>query len=204
MLHQPNGGFAKACNHGMYEANGQVVFLVNNDIEFSCCALQYLADAVLATRVGLIGTRLIYPNGTIQHAGVVFVPAQDAPVPGYFDHVLRGQFALHPQATMMRPSLVTGALVGIPRSTIDIVGFLDEKFEFSAEDIDYGMRVMESGRDSLYFGYTSAFHAEGATRGRTMEEKMKLAPDVAEKEMRSLQYLFHKWAGVDWRNFMSV
>jgi GT2 family glycosyltransferase len=182
----------------MHNANGMVVFLCNNDIEFREPALQYMADAVMATKAGVIGTRLLYPDMRIQHGGVVFVPTQGQENPGYFDHFMRNGFHLDPAAVTMRPSLVTGALMGIPRPTIDLVGYLDETFEFTAEDIDYCLRTIETGRDSLYFGYTSAIHAEGATRGKTPEEKKLLAPDVAEKEARSLKHLFQKWEGINW------
>lgn len=198
---QQNGGFASACNLGLQNCSGQIVFLVNNDIEFTDCSLQILADAIVTTKAGVIGTRLLYPDYTIQHAGVTFVPSPHATGPGYFDHVLRNQYCNHMSAIQMRPSLVTGALFGMKRSTIDIVGLLDEKFEFSCEDVDYCLRTIESGMDVLYCGYTKAIHSEGATRGKTLEEKQRVAPDVAEKESRSMAYLFDKWNGIDWSNF---
>jgi GT2 family glycosyltransferase len=204
LLSQANGGFAKACNAGMRQSSGAVVFLVNNDIEFIEPALQIMADAVISTRTGAIGCRLLYPNGTIQHGGVVFVPDQtpNAKLPGYFDHMWRNAHALHPGAVTMRPSLITGALFGIPRTTIEVVGYLDENYGFTAEDIDYCLRIIETGMDCIYFGYVSAIHHEGATRGRTLEEKQRLAPDVAERESKSLTHLFEKWAGTNWSNFM--
>ncbi len=201
LLSQPNGGFAKACNLGLRNANGMLNFLVNNDIEFFEPCLQILSDAAQITMAGAIGCRLLYPDSRIQHAGVVFVPTPDGPLPGYFDHVLRFQGAMHPYATVLRPSLVTGALFGITRWAIDMVGLLDERFEFSAEDIDYCLQVMEAGRDTFFCGYTAAVHKEGATRGATPEEKAKFAPDVAEKEMKSLSFLFQKWVGADFSIF---
>ena len=198
------GGFAHACNAGLALANGHfTVFLVNNDIEFTEPTLQILSDAMAQTSSGLIGCRLLYPDGTIQHAGVFYIPnPPGSAIPGYFDHMLRFENAFHPGAVAMRNSLVTGALMGISRWFIEEVGFLDERFGFAVEDIDACLNCFESGRQCLYLGYTSAIHHEGASRGRTLEEKQALFPEIAEKENEALKELHRKWDGIDWKRFM--
>ena len=201
IFNQPNGGFAKACNNGLRKANGMVCFLINNDIEFIEPSLQLLADAMSATGSWLIGCRLLYPNGTIQHGGIVWVPAKDAPVPGYFDHVARNAPALHPAAYAMRVSLITGAFYGIARAAIEVVGYLDERYGMAVEDVDYALSVIEAGGKPLFCGYTAAIHKEGATRGRTLEEKQALAPDKWEIEQQALQLFYQKWWGVNWTIF---
>lgn len=191
-------GFAAACNAAMRLANGAVgVFLVNNDIEFTANSLQILADCMQATRSGTIGCLLTYPDGTIQHAGVVYQPQEQGPVPGYFDHALRGEPATHYAAVSLRASLVTGALMGYNRELIERSGLLDDRFGFTCEDIDACLRSWECGLQSTYCGYTSAIHHEGASRGRTPEEKLALEPEVAEKEFKALQFLHQKWIGID-------
>jgi len=196
-------GFAAACNAGIRRSNGQVgVFLVNNDIEFEVNTLQVLADAMLANTAGIIGCRLLYPDRTIQHAGVVYVPANGQQVPGYFDHLLRYRFELDVDAVVMHHGLVTGALMGIHRHFIERSGLLDERFPFTAEDIDLCLRAIECGMPPVYCGYTYAIHREGASRGRTMEEKIELEPEIAKKEMDSLSFLFKKWIGFDFNQFV--
>lgn len=196
-------GFAHACNQGLMRANGQVIFLVNNDIEFIEPSLQIMANVADVMGVGLVGCRLLYPNMTIQHAGVRFVPAEAHPlgIPGYWDHFLRGEHPLHPGAVTMANIIVSGALLGITQWAKNAVGLLDERFGFTCEDIDYNLAVMEAGRQPLYCGYTAAIHHEGATRGKTLEEKQLLAPDIAEKEAAALQRLFAKYPNLDWRMF---
>jgi Predicted glycosyltransferases len=197
-------GFAVACNVGMTLSNGALgVALVNNDIEFTENTLQILGDVSMVMNAGTVGCLLLYPDETIQHAGVVFVPVENQPIPGYFDHKLRGQNKLHVDAVVMRDSLVTGALMLVSRQYMERVGNLDERYGFSAEDIDCSLRGIEAGLQSIYVGYTSAIHHEGATRGKTLEEKMKLAPDIAEKESQSLQFFFQRWVGMDWRKYMA-
>jgi len=195
-------GFAAACNAGIERANGEYsVFLVNNDILFTEESLQVLADAQTKLRAGVIGCRLLYPDLRIQHAGVVFVPTPEGPLPGYFDHLCRFEDALDPDAVVMRTGLVTGALLGVSREFIMRSGLLDRRFGFTAEDIDLGLRSFQCGMPPVYLGYTHAIHQEGASRGRTLEEKLALEPEVAEKEAHSLAFLFQKWTGLDFMRF---
>jgi len=202
LIRNDRKGFASACNAGIAISNGEIgVFLVNNDIEFIEPSLQIIGDAMRSTRSGVTGCLLLYPNRTVQHAGVTFVPIEDGPVPGYFDHIGRGYPENHPLVVSMRPGLVTGALMGINREFIARSGVLDERFGFSAEDIDLCLRSFEAGMSSMYMGYTKAIHHEGASRGKTLEEKMALEPEVAKREADSLGFLFRKWVGVEFRQY---
>ena len=202
LIIQERGGFAKACNRGLVESNGIISFLVNNDIEFYEPTLQIMASAADGMGASVVGCKLIYPNRTLQHAGVFFVPKPaglDYPLPGWFDHVHRNEHEHHPGAVSIRNSFVTGALFGITQWALGTVGLLDTRFGFSCEDIDYQLRCLESGKAPVYVAFTGAIHREGATRGATPEKKMELAPDVARRERESLEFLFQKWIGFDWR-----
>lgn len=196
-------GFAAACNAGIKASDGEIgVFLVNNDIEFIEPCLQVMGDAMRATKSGIIGCLLLYPDRTVQHGGVTFVPNdKEEGLPGYFDHICRGYPENHPNVVNMRPSLVTGALLGINRDFIAKSGLLDERFGFTAEDIDLCLRAFECGMSSTYIGYTKAVHHEGASRGKTLEEKMALYPEIAKKELASLEHLFRKWVGTEFRAY---
>lgn len=196
-------GFASACNAGIRLANGQLgTVLINNDIEFENNCLQVLVDAMITSGAGIAGCRLLYPDRRIQHAGVVYVPAPaGSPVQGYFDHYLRFEYENHIDAVVMRRGLVTGALLAINRDFIERSGYLDERFGFTAEDIDLCLRAFECGMPPVYCGYAYATHMEGASRGRTLEEKMKMEPEVAAKEQASLSFLFRKYIGVGFDRF---
>ena len=91
--------------------------------------------------------------------------------------------------------------MGVSRWQIITNGLLDERFGFSAEDIDYCLRCLEGGKNVLYCGYAQAIHHEGATRGNTPEEKMILEPEIAVKEKESLDFLFSKWYGINFEKF---
>jgi GT2 family glycosyltransferase len=196
-------GFAHACNQGLMRANGQMIFLVNNDIEFIEPCLQIMTNVADQLQAGVVSCRLLYPNMTIQHAGVRFVPVPNEALgtPGYWDHFFRGEMPLHPGTVTLANVICSGALLGITRWAISAVGLLDERFGFTCEDIDYNLRTIECGRLPLMCGYTAAIHHEGASRGKTPEEKAILAPEIAARENEALQRLFDKYPGVDWDMF---
>lgn len=198
-----NGGFAKACNAGLREASGMACFLVNNDILFrGCPTLQIMANTIFSMNAGVCGTRLLYPDETIQHAGVTFVPApKDHAIPGWFDHVLRHAPANSWDAVIMTNCLVTGALMGINRVALNVIGLLDERYGMAAEDIDYQLDCVTAGLSIVYMGYAYAYHLEGKTRGRTIEEKLARAPEKWEAEQRGLVEFHKKWYGLNWSNF---
>lgn len=201
LLEIPRGGFAKACNYGLMRSSGFWTFLVNNDIEFFENTLQTLRACGDGFQAGVTGCRLLYPDRTIQHAGVLFVPTPGQRLPGYWDHALRGQPALYPPAVAFANTLVTGALMGINHWARQTIGYLDERLPFSCEDIAYGVHAVQANMPPLYCGVTAAIHHEGATRGRTPEEKARLAPDIAAKEQESLRRFFEMFPAVDWSVF---
>jgi len=195
LYNENNLGFAKTCNVGMREANGDVVILMNNDVRMIGPSLDLLADATIIMNAGVMGARLLYPDYTIQHAGQIFCAGPDG---GYFDHYCRHRPRYYPEATVVRKRLVTGAFYAIHRACIETIGFLDEKFGMAVEDIDYSLAAMEAGFGVVYNGSIEAFHLEGATRGNTPDAK---DPRHLMAEMLGLQYLFEKWRGMDWTRF---
>jgi GT2 family glycosyltransferase len=204
LVNERGSGFARACNLGIENGSGAYTFLVNNDIVFTAPTIHELAVFGMASGVGTIAPALAYPNGRTQFAGTFFVPHPHGPddsLPGYFDHVARNQPRLAPDVMRIGPSLLTGALMGISRGAIGRVGLLDESYGFACEDVDYCLMAMEAGMQSMFYGLACATHLEGATRGRTPEEKARYAPHVAEQEGRSMARLFEKWVNVDWNQF---
>lgn len=196
----PTPGFAKACNLGVAWSSGMIVFLLNNDVMFIEPTLQYLAAFSFATGAFVVAPALVYPDMRVQHGGVVYVRPEGFET-GWFDHRARGEHYLSPAVVQIGPSLVTGALFGISRQAIDVIGPLDERFGFTCEDIDYCLRCFEAGAPPIYVGTTRAIHVEGATRGATPEEKHAKAPEVAAMEEEAMKKFHHKWKGVDLNAF---
>lgn len=202
LYQEVNGGFARTCNYGIVESPGEtVIVLVNNDIQFISPSLIQIADYVAKHNIGVAGIRLLYPNRTIQHAGIVYVQPPEAPQ-GWFDHALRNEPSNHPIGNVTAHRLVTGAFYAIHPRTLRINGLLDERYGMAVEDVDYCLKTITADLPVVYNGCIEAIHMEGQTRGRTAEEKA-LPENVAaaEREAQGLAKLFDVWRGFDFGIF---
>jgi GT2 family glycosyltransferase len=203
MLHgATNEGFAKACNAGILQANGNSIILCNNDILPIGDVFDNLSDIIKLYGVGLAGCKLLYPNDTVQHAGVRWVnPSKvGSEGPGWFDHLRRFQPRGDLIACRTEFRLCSGALLAINGESVKAIGLLDERFGMACEDIDYNLRVIEVGFNVLYCGCLEAYHLEGATRGNTQESKAT-HPEWTQREKKGLDELFEKWAGINFSMF---
>jgi GT2 family glycosyltransferase len=190
-----NGGFATTVNVGLRRAlaEGRDAVLVNADVEFQ--APDWLAPMVArtgtdGTPAAVVGARLLYPNGLLQHAGI------------YFSLLHRGfahRFNLGPgdlpEALVPCCCPVTGALQLIRHTTLAEVGLYDEAFHMGWEDVDYCLRVFAAGGECVYEPAACATHAESLFRSRT-------AKGQEDWERRSLEVLLAKHGGADLSAFV--
>jgi GT2 family glycosyltransferase len=184
-----NEGFARTVNVGLRRAleEGRDAILVNADIEFidrgwagvlrrqHCLYRDGLASVV--------GARLLYPNGLLQHAGIYFsLLTRD------FNHLYK--YGPHDLPEAMVPAVrpVTGALQLIRHECLTDVGLYDEEFQMAYEDVDYCLRVMLSGRECVYQPGVRAVHHESLIRGRDPSEQ------VVKWTQEGFMRLMHKYA----------
>ncbi len=158
-----NLGFVRGNNVGIRAADpASDVVLLNNDIEIRDAGwLDALRDTAHAsTDVGVVGCRLVLPDGRLLHAGTVILP-----------DTCHGQQigALEPDVGQYAANRdvqgVVFACAYIRRETIDRIGLLSEDYESYFEDTDYCLRVRQAGLRVVYCGRTTLVHAEhGSTR----------------------------------------
>jgi len=158
---EENGGFAAACNRGAAAARGGLLVFLNNDTEPEpgwLAALLAHADAHPAAAA--IGARLLYPDGTVQHAGVAF--GQDG-----YPHSLYAGFPADHEAVRAprRLQAVTGACMLVRRDAFERAGGFDEGYLNSMEDVDLCLRIGEEGGEVHYCPQATVIHFESATRG---------------------------------------
>ena len=185
-----NTGFAKTVNVGLEIAlaQGWDAVLVNADIEFHEAG--WLERMVARTDTqgrpaAVVGARLLYPNGCIQHAGVFFAPSTHA-----FWHRCQYAPANLPEALVPVRCPVTAALQLIRHETLATIGVYDEGYRMAYEDVDYCLRVFAAGLDCIYEPSVCAVHHESVFRGRT-------TPRIEEWQRESLLRLKAKWIGAD-------
>jgi len=156
-----NLGFARANNIAAEAARGELLVLLNNDTEVLPGWDRALREELDSEGTGICGLRLLYPDGTIQHAGVVF--GRD----GLPWHIHRGLPAEAPEVMYRRElNAVTGACLSIRRSLYRRLGGLNENFVNCYEDIDLCLRIRREGYRVVYRPDGAVIHHEGKTAGR--------------------------------------
>ena len=158
--HERNVGYAGACNDGVKAASGEWVVFLNNDIipqpGWLDALLRYAYGRV---RLGLAGAKLLFPNGRIQHAGVVFAKNRSP------HHIYAGFPGVHPAVNKSREfQAVTAACALIRRELFEEVGAFDSAFVNGYEDVDFCFRLRRLGYEVHYCHESVLTHLESATR----------------------------------------
>ena len=157
--------YSKMNNAAASVAQGSILALLNNDIEV--IDGQWLASMVsvaLQPEVGLVGAKLLYPDGRVQHGGVVLGPD------GHMAHVLRGASKDDPgyygQLALRRSlSAVTGACMVLRKAVYIEAGGLPEELAVSYNDVDLCLRIGDLGYRVVWDPDAVLVHHESASRG---------------------------------------
>ncbi|WP_303133240.1 glycosyltransferase family 2 protein [uncultured Olsenella sp.] len=157
--------FSKLVNFGARRSKGDLILLLNNDTEVvSLGWLTQMVGRCLRDDVGAVGAKLLYPDGTIQHAGVSFhltfpdhlgqlMPDMS---PNYFNLLNFTQDV----------TAVTGACLLTRRELFDRLGGFDETdFTVAYNDVDYCLRLGELGYHVVYCAESVLTHYESVSRG---------------------------------------
>jgi GT2 family glycosyltransferase/glycosyltransferase involved in cell wall biosynthesis len=179
---EQNAGFAANVNRGLRAADPERdVVVLNSDTEARpgwLACLQFAASQ--EDDIGIVGGRLVYPDGRIQFAGTV----RNLGAPEWFDHRYRFKPEGWGPAGIAGPALaVTGACMYLTRAARERVGLFDERYPMAYEDVDLCLRCWQAGLRVLYFPAASLYHHESVTRGT----------DVGERERASQRLFWELW-----------
>lgn len=157
--------FSRLNNLGAREATGEILCLMNNDIEITVPEwLDEMVSYACRSEIGCVGTRLLYPNNSLQHGGVILgiggvaghshkhVSANET---GYF-----GRAVLHQSF-----SAVTAACLVVRKEVYNEVNGLDESFAIAFNDVDFCLRVRDAGYRNVWTPYAEMIHHESVSRG---------------------------------------
>lgn len=168
-----NRGFASACNEGVAASSGHHVVLLNNDTRPTAGWLERLTGYADAhPEAGLVGCKLLWPTGAVQHAGVVIDANRDV------RHIYLGFPGDHPAVNRARRfQVVTAACVLVRREVFESLGGFDLEFTNGYEDVDFCLRAGERGHEVHYCPDSVVYHLESASRGYETEA------DLANREL---------------------
>jgi O-antigen biosynthesis protein len=157
--------FSAMCNEGARVTNTPLLVFLNNDIEMIEEGwLKPLVRWAVLPDIGVVGAKLLYPNGTIQHAGVV------VGLGGIAGHIYRKRPNNAPGylGALTAPhevTAVTGACIAIERTKFEVVGGFDaENLPIELNDIDLCLRVAERGWSTLWTPESILCHREFGSR----------------------------------------
>ena len=162
--------FARLNNHAIARSRGDIIVLLNNDVEVQ--DPNWLTEMVKLARlreVGAVGAKLIYPDGRVQHGGVATGPD------GIAAHILSGLDARDPgyfgQLGLTRAlSAVTAACMVTRRVVYDEVSGFDEEFAVAFNDVDFCLRLQDFGYRVVWTPDAVLVHHESASRSADYED----------------------------------
>lgn len=181
-----NLGFSRACNQGAAAASTELILFLNNDTEPQPGWLEPMLGVLeREPGVGVVGSRLLFPDGTLQHAGVVVVEDYLGAVPFYAVHRFYQEPPDLPAANVRQDlQVVTGASMLVRRCAFLAAGGFDEAFWNGSEDVDLCLRIRELGWRVVYEPASLLVHHESVSG----PERFRMAD-------RNIARLVSKWAG---------
>ena len=155
-------------------AKGEHVILLNNDIEI--ISENWIEEMLMYSQkqdVGCVGAKLYYPDGKIQHAGVIMgLGGYAAHSHRFHDKDSKGYF--NRLFTVQNLSAVTGACLMIKKKLYLELNGLDEiDFVVAYNDVDFCLRVLKAGYKNIFIPYAEAYHYESISRGDDTKDKEK-------------------------------
>lgn len=180
--------FSRLTNRGAEVARGELLALLNNDIEADEPGwLREMVSHAIRPEVGAVGARLWYPNGGLQHGGVVLgfggVAGQvyrtmPRGLPGYFNRAFLQQ----------NYSCVTAACMVLRKKVfVDVGGFDEVNLAISFNDVDFCLKILDRGLQIIWTPYANLIHHESASRGYQRTRKDQLLFN------READYMQRRW-----------
>ena len=182
VLASDNAGYSASVNRGLERTEaGEDVVVLNNDVMAHRHWLPELQRAAYESDdVGVVGPRLLYPDGRIQSAGSY----RNLAAPEWFDHRYRFRPRDFDPAQVAADAIaVTGACMYLRRDLIDQLGGFDEEYPMGYEDVDYCLRAWDAGRSVRYDPGATLTHIESPTRGT----------EVGDRELTSQRHFWGRW-----------
>ncbi len=167
--------FSAINNFARKKANGELLLLLNNDVEI--INVEWLLEMVslcVQDGVGIVGAKLLYPDETLQHAGII------TGLGGFAGHSHKyakngGSGYMFRVASVQNFSAVTAACLLVKAKVYDELCGLDEKFEVAFNDVDFCLRARQKNYRVLYTPYAQLLHYESKSRGLDEKDAQKKA-----------------------------
>jgi glycosyltransferase involved in cell wall biosynthesis len=182
--------YSRLNNRAVAHCRGELVCLLNDDIEvITPDWLEEMVSFTIKPDVGAVGARLWYPDGTLQHGGVIIG------IGGVAGHahprLPKGSQGYFSRAVLQQElSAVTGACLMVRRAVFEEVGGLDEQIAVAFNDIDFCLRLRAAGYRNIWTPFAELIHHESASRG--LEDN----PEKIARFQREVRFMHERWGTV--------
>ena len=157
--------FSAICNFAVDKTNSEYILFLNNDTEMiNNDCISELVSFCQRDEVGVVGARMYFPNGRLQHAGVIL---GFNGIAGHLFAAMKEDDGIYFHRSSMAQNFcaVTGACLMIKRTVFEEVGRFNELMEIAVNDVDLCVRVFKSGKLVTYNPNAKLYHYESKTRG---------------------------------------
>ena len=175
LRNEQNQGFLRSCNYGASEARGQYLHFLNNDTEVEAGWLdELLLTLQKEPNAGLVGSKLIYPDGYLQEAGGIIWRDGSAWNWGH------RQDPAHSAYNYVRDvDYISGASIMVPAEVFQRLGMFNTLYAPAYyEDTDLAMAVRQAGLRVIYQPYSRVIHFEGVSSGTDITQGTKQFQEI--------------------------
>ena len=179
--------YSRLNNEAARIARGDLLLFLNNDVEvITEDWLTLMAGEAERKEIGAVGVKLLYPDNTVQHAGVVLGilgvaghmgVGKDREDNGYMSHL----------ATRRNYSAVTAACLMVRRKVFEEAGGFEEAIKVAFNDIDFCMKIRELGYRNVFLADVLLYHYESLSRG------LEDSPEKIARFNAEVSYMKEKW-----------
>lgn len=193
LRNEENRPYAQVNNQGAAVARGKYLVFLNNDTKPLDGWLEAIVEEFHShPQTGIVGAKLLYGNGRIQHAGMVFGARPGRPEEPFHAYLLANPNA--PFVNRRRKvQFVTGACLAIPKKIFEQVDGFDERYVFGWEDADLCMKVQQCGYEVIYQPRAVLYHYESVTKKLRQQQGQANFADDAPHEQANRQLFLQKW-----------
>ncbi|MGB3404540.1 MAG: glycosyltransferase family 2 protein [Microcoleaceae cyanobacterium] len=183
--------YSKLNNYGVRQVTGEYLLFLNNDTEvITSDWIEAMVEQVQRPSIGAVGALLLFPDDTIQHAGVVMglggvaghsyykMPSK---IPGYFGNLLG----------MNNVSAVTAACLMCRREVFENIGGFDEELAIAYNDIDFCLKIRKLGYQNIFLPHVTLYHHESKSR-----KNYQKSPEKRKILKQEFQLMEERWQDI--------